>query len=171
MRFVKLILPVMALAVLAGCGYRLAGRKGDVGAGRTISVPTFTNATVNYRVEQRMSEAVRKELARTTHYKVTSGPVGDVVVSGEVVGYGISPTVFDDAGRASQYALSVSMKVLVTEPSTGKVLLRNDSMPLRDSFQLSQNPGDFVPEDPAALDRLAQSFASVIVAAIVHRNP
>jgi len=171
MRFVKLILPLMILAVFAGCGYRLAARKGDVGGGQTISVPTFANSTVSYRIEQRMSEAVRKELARTTHYKVTSGSTGDVVVRGEVVSYGTNPTVFDDAGRASQYAVSVAMKVLVTETSTGKVLLQNDSMPFRDSFQLSQNPSDFVLEDPAALDRLAERFASVIVAAIVHRQP
>ena len=167
----KLILPVVTASVIAGCGYRLAARKGDVGTGQTISVRTFANSTVNYRIEQRISEAVRKELARTTHYKVTSGPTGDIVVQGEVVSYGTTPTVFDDAGRASQYAVGVSMKVLVTEASTGKVLLQNDSMPFRESFQLSQNPSDFVLEDPAALDRLSERFASVIVAAIVHRQP
>lgn len=171
MSVVKLILPVMTLAVFGGCGYRLAARKGDVGTGKTISVPTFANNTVSYRIEQRMSEAVRKELARTTHYKVTSGSTGDIVVTGEVVGYGTNPTVFDDFGRASQYAIGVLMKVRVTEASTGKVLLQNDSMSFRDSFQLSQNPSDFVLEDPAALDRLAERFASVIVASIVHRQP
>jgi hypothetical protein len=153
---------------LAGCGYRLAARKGDVGSGKTIAVPTFVNATANYRIEQHMSEAVRKELARTTHYSVTSTDAGDVLVRGEVLSYSTSPTVFDDRGRAAQYAIAVSLKVVVTETATGKTLLQNDAMAFRENFQISQNAGEFVPEDPAALERLAARFASAVVASLVH---
>lgn len=168
MRFGKLVLTVLTVVSLAGCGYRLAARKGDVGSGRTIAVPTFANATTNYRIEQHMSEAVRKELARTTHFNVTPGETGDVVVIGQVLSYSTSPTVFDDRGRAAQYAITVLLKVLVTEASTGKTLLQNDGMTFRESYQISQNAGEFVPEDPAALDRLAARFASAIVASLVH---
>ena len=172
MRFWKLFLPtVLMLATLSGCGYRLAARKGDVGAGKTMAVPTFTNASLGYRIEQRMSEAIRRELAQNTHYRVTSGETGDVVLKGEVLGYGTGPTAFDNQGRASQYAISVTLKVVVTESATSKALFRNDSMTFLDTFQLSQTAGDFVPEDPAALDRLAARFASAIVADLVHRTP
>lgn len=167
MRSGKLVF-VLLLAMLAGCGYRLAARKGDVGAGRTLAVPTFVNSTNSYRLEQRVSEAVRREFARTTHYKVTSADSGDLVMKGEVVGYGTSPTVFDDRGRAAQYAVSVTLKILVTEPSTGKTLFQNDGMTFRDNFQLSQAAGDFVPEDPAAVNRIAERLASAVVAALVN---
>jgi hypothetical protein len=167
MRIPKLVL-ILALGLVSGCGYRLAARKGDLGGGRTLAVPTFTNSTNNYRIEQRISEAVRQEFARTTHYRVSSADSGDVLVRGEVISYGISPTVFDERGRAAQYSLSVAVKVVVTESSTGKVLFRNDGMTFRDNFQLSQTAGDFVPEDPAALNRIAERFASAVVAALVH---
>jgi hypothetical protein len=160
---------MVLLAAASGCGYRLAARKGDVGAGRTIAVPTFTNSTTSYRIEQGISEALRRELARTTHFKVTSVDSGDLVVNGEVTSYGISPTVFDDTGRASQYAVNVTLRVRISEPSTGKTLLQNDSMNFFDTFQLSRNSNEFVPEDPAALKRLAERFAAAIVAALVHR--
>lgn len=169
MRFGKLVLPLVMLSLCAGCGYRLAARKGDAGTGQTIAVPTFVNTTTNYRIEQRISEAVRKELARSTHYKVISGEAGDVVVRGQVLDYNTTPTVVDDNGRAAQYAMSVGLKVVVTETATGKTLLQNDSMSFRESFQLSSDAGQFVPEDPAALDRLGTRFASAIVAALVHR--
>jgi hypothetical protein len=91
-------------------------------------------------------------------------------MSGEVLGYGSTPTVFN-GGRASQYAISVQMKVIVTDISTGKVLFRNDNWDFRDSFQLSQAAGDFVPEDPAALERLADRFASSLVASLLHQQP
>ena len=170
MRFGKLVFPVLFLAALASCGYRLAARKGDAGAGQTIAVRTFANNTSRYRIEQRMSDALRKELARTTHYKVTSGDSGDVVVTGEVLDYAASPTVVDERGRASQYTIAVRIKVLVTETATGKALLKNDAMTFRETFQLSQSAGDFVPEDPAAVSRLAMRFATEIVAAVVHRQ-
>jgi hypothetical protein len=166
-RFAKTVF-ILLLTLTSGCGYRLAARKGDIGSGRSLAVPTFGNLTNTYRVEQRVSEALRQELARTTHYKVNSADNGDVVIRGDVVSYGIGPTVFDERGRAAQYSVSVILKVIVTEPSTGKTLFRNDSMTFRDSFQLSQTAGDFVPEDPAALNRIAERFASAIVAALVH---
>jgi hypothetical protein len=43
-------------------------------------------------------------------------------------------------------------------------------MTYRETFQLSQGAIDFVPEDPAAVSRLASRFASEIVAAVVHRQ-
>jgi outer membrane lipopolysaccharide assembly protein LptE/RlpB len=169
MRLRVLVLSLLVV-VLSGCGYRLASRKGDVGNGQTIAVPTFNNITYTYRIEQRMTESVRRELARRTHYKVTSADTGDVVLRGEVLSYSTSPTVFDPSGRAAQYALGLTMKVSITESATGKVLFENGSMSFRETFQLSQNAGDFVPEDPAAVDRMASSFASAVVAALVHRQ-
>jgi outer membrane lipopolysaccharide assembly protein LptE/RlpB len=167
MRFGKLAI-ILLIALSSGCGYRLAARKGDVGAGRTLAVPTFSNLTTTYRIEQRISEAVRQEFARTTHYKVTSADKGDVLIRGEVSGYGQSPTVFDSRGRAAQYTVSLQLKVIVTEVATGKTLFQNDAMTLRDNFQISQSASDFAPEDPAALARMAERFASAVAAALVH---
>ena len=160
----------LCVLLLSGCGYRLAARKGGSGEGRTIAVPTFANRTNGYRIEQRLSEAVRKELVRKTRYRVTTESAGDVVMAAEVLGYGSTPTVFSK-GRASQYAISVQLKVLVTDTSTGKVLFRNDNWDYRDSFQLSPTAGDFFPEDPAALERLADRFASSLVASLLHQQP
>jgi hypothetical protein len=64
--------------------------------------------------------------------------------------------------------VSLQLKIIVTEAATGKVLFRSDAMMLRDNFQISQSAGDFVPEDPAALTRMAERFASTVTAALVH---
>ncbi len=161
---------LLVILLLPGCGYRLAARRGGTGEGRTIAVPTFVNKTTGYRIEQRFSEAVRKELARKTRYHVTSEDTGDVVMAGEVLAYGSTPTVFV-AGRASQYAIAVQLKVVVTDTADGKVLFQSDNWDYRDSFQLSPSAGDFVPEDPAALERVADRFASSLIASLLHQNP
>jgi hypothetical protein len=166
------LLILLLLLLLSSCGYRLAARKGGSGEGRTIAVPTFANRapTGGYRVEQRISEAIRKELVRKTRYHVTSEETGDVVMAGELLNYvNTSPTVFNDKGRASQYAISVLLKVVVTDKATGKVLFRNDAWEHRDSFQLAPNAGDFVPEDPAAVARVADRLAAALVASLLHQ--
>jgi hypothetical protein len=168
MRSGKLVL--LLLLLLPSCGYRLAARKGGSGEGRTIAVPTFANRTTGYRIEQKISEAIRKELVRKTRYHVTTENAGDVVVAGEVLGYSnTSPTVFNEQARASQYAIAVTLKIVVTDTSSGKVLFRNDAWDYRDSFQLSSNAADFVPEDPAAVARLADRVAASLVASLMHQ--
>ena len=169
MRIGKSILPLLLLT-LAACGYRLAGTKGNSGAGQTIAVPTFTNRTTAYRVEQRISDSLRSELVRSTQFKVVPAETGDVVVSGEVVDYVASPILFNERGRASSYNISIGLKVVITDAKSRAVLFQNDHWVFREVFELGQNSAEFVPEDPAAVDRLARRFASSLVASLLHRK-
>lgn len=169
MRFAKLVLPVFLL-VLGGCGYQLATKRGNAGDGRTIAVPTFTNSTTTYRVEQRLSETLRRELVRRTRYKVVSGPSGDVVVTGEVRSYGAYPNTIT-AGRASSYIISVELRIVVTDARSGEVLFENPSWSFQENFELAPNSAEFVPEEPAAVDRVATRFASSLVASLLNRTP
>jgi hypothetical protein len=169
MRFVKLVLPLLIL-ISGGCGYKLATKRANAGDGRTIAVPTFTNATTTYRVEQRLSESLRRELIQRTRYKVVSGSSGDVLVSGEVRGYGASPSTII-SGRASSYIISVELKIVVTDTRTGEVLYQNPSMRFQENFEMAPNSVQFVPEEPAAVDRVAATFASSLVAALINPKP
>jgi hypothetical protein len=148
----------------------MATKRANAGDGRTIAVPTFTNSTTTYRVEQRVSEALRRELVRRTRYKVVSGSDGDVVVSGEVRSYGAFPNTIT-AGRASSYIISVELRIVVTDTRSGKILFQNPSWTFRENFELAPTSAEFVPEEPAAVDRVAVSFASSLVATLLNRNP
>jgi len=169
MRFLKLALPLWVL-ILGSCGYQLTTKRANAGDGRTIAVPTFTNATTTYRVEQRLSESLRRELVQRTRFKVVSGDSGDVLVSGVVLGYGASPSTIN-SGRASSYIISVEVRITVTDTRSGEVLYQNPSMRFQENFEMAPNSGQFVPEEPAAVDRVASAFASSLVAFLVNRNP
>ena len=158
----------LVLLLLSGCGYRLANKNFNAGQGQTIAVPTFVNKTTNYRIEQRLSEAVRQELIRRTRYTVTAQETGDVVMSGEVLSYLAVPVIFDQQGRGSAYSILVDMKVIVIDKKSGKELYRNDRFTYRDVFELAQNSADFVPEDTAAQERLAGRFASSLISTLMH---
>jgi hypothetical protein len=165
----KLVLLIcFSQALLFGCGYRLANKNLGGGSGQTIAVPTFTNRTTTYRIEQRMTEAVRQELIRRTRFKVVPDSSGDLVMSGEVLSYGAVPVIFNQQGRGSAYTMAVDLNVRLTDTKTGKVIFHNDRWAFREVFELSQTSADFVPEDSAALERLARRFASSLVASVMH---
>jgi len=169
MRLVKLALPILLL-ISGGCGYQLATKRANAGSGRTIAVPTFTNSITTYRIEQRISESLRRELVRRTKYRVVSDLSGDVVVSGEVLDYRTSPSTIT-AGRASSYVISVSLRIVVRDIRSGEVLFRNDGWTFQENFELAPNSAEFVPEEPAAVDRVGTTFASSLVAALLNRKP
>jgi len=131
-------------------------------------VPTFANKTTTYRIEQRVTEAVRQELIRRTRFKVVPQATGDLVMAGEVLNYAAVPVIFNQQGRGSAYTMLVDMSVRLTDTKTGKVVFQNDRWTFREVFELSQSSAEFVPEDTAALDRLARRFASSLVASAMH---
>jgi outer membrane lipopolysaccharide assembly protein LptE/RlpB len=164
---VRKLISLVCLAA-SGCGYHLANSQLNEGAGSTIAVPTFINRTTTYRIEQRLAEEVRRELIRRTRFKVVSDNAGDLLMSGEVLGYNAVPVIFNQQGRGSAYTMLVDLSVHVTDTRTGKVLFQNDRWSFREVFELSQSSSEFVPEDTAALDRLARHFASSLVASLLH---
>jgi Lipopolysaccharide-assembly len=155
----------------SSCAYRLAGKRLNNGVGMTIAVPTFTNRTTTYRIEQRITNAVREEFIKRTRYTVVPEESGDVVIAGEILSFIAVPVIFNDQGRGSSYSLLVDMSVRLTESSTGKVLFQNDRWTFREVFELAQNSSDFVPEDTPAVQRLARRFASTLVASVLSARP
>jgi len=137
----------------------------------TMAVPAFVNRTTTYRIEQRITDAVRQELIKRTRYKVVSEETGDVVMAGEVLSFIAVPIIFNEQGRGSSYSILVDMSVRLTESSTGKVLFQNDRWTFREVFELAQNSSDFVPEDTPAVERLARRFASTLVASVLSAKP
>jgi outer membrane lipopolysaccharide assembly protein LptE/RlpB len=162
----KLVLALFLL--VTGCGYRLANKNLGGGAGQTIAVPTFTNLTTTYRIEQRLTEAVRQELIRRTRFRVVSESAGDVLMSGDVLSYTAVPVIFNQQGRGSAYTMLIDLNVRLTDTKTGKILFQNNRWTFREVFELAQNSAEFVPEDTAALERLARRFASSLVASVMY---
>ena len=167
----KLIVIASLTFVTSGCGYRLAGKKMNRGDGQTIAVPTFANRTTTYRIEQRVTEAVRREFIRRTRFNVVPAETGDVVVAGEVLTFAAVPIIFNEQGRGSSYSILVDLNVKLTDTKTGAVLFQNNRWTFRDVFELAQNSAGFVPEDTPAIDRLARRFASSLVASVLRAKP
>ncbi len=148
----------------AGCGYRLAGGAIEVGEGRTLAVPMFDNLTSGFRIEQRLTAAVRRELVDRTRFRVVPDPAGDVVLDGQVLGVTAIPVILTDDGRGTGYTVTVDVGVRMIDNADGAVVFENPRWTFREFFELSDDAEGFVPEDSAAMERLSRRVAESLVA-------
>ena len=179
-----LCLCVSVAMFLSSCGYHVGGTSSRLPPGlKVIAVPALENQTNQYRVEQRMTQAVVREfLARTKYRVVSTEESADAVLHGAITSLESSPVVFDTTptpnaptsptattttARATTMLVSVHMKVSLEERETKKILYKNDDYLFREAYEISTDPGTFFDEQGPALDRMARDFASRLVADVV----
>lgn len=156
--------------VLASCGYHVAGRGSRLPSEiKTVAVPAFVNQTTRYRIEQRLTEAVVRELLNRTKYRVVPDPANaDAALFGEVTHIESNAVLFDAAtGRATTMVVTVKMRVRMEEVATKKTLWRNDAFVFREQFEISTDVASFFEEQDPALGRLAREFAATLVSALL----
>lgn len=166
--------PFALLLLLTGatvsCGYHVSGHADLLPKHiKSIAIPAFGNLTTRYRLAQRLPGALTREFILRTRYQVVADPnLADAVLRGVVVSYASYPTVFDPAtGRASSIQLSVVMQVTLTERATGAILFSRPNLEVRERYEISVDPGAYLEESDAALDRASRQVARAVVSAIL----
>ena len=122
-------LPVLAAVCLSGCaGYRLGSVNGDVAGAKTVEVQPFNNQTLQPRLGDAVTQALREQLQADSTYRLTTREPGDLVISGvlrqyerEGLGY-----LNRDAVTTQNYRVDVTAHVTVRERVSGKVILDRD---------------------------------------------
>jgi outer membrane lipopolysaccharide assembly protein LptE/RlpB len=164
-RIVRL-LPLTLALLVAGCGYHTAGSATHIPAGvRTIAVPVFATHAQAYHSEMALTQAVVRELDTRTRYRVltSASPDADAVLSGTILTQTSVPLTYDStSGETSSYLVTITVKVILTARD-GRVLYQNDALAYREQYQSTQDLSGFIREDPAAVNRLARSFAHALV--------
>jgi hypothetical protein len=109
-----------------GCaGYKVGPTNGLAAGEKSVQVVPFSNQTLEPRLGDAMTSALRKELQRDGTYKVATHDPGDIVVSGAIMQYNRSAQSFvaTDVITPRDYRVSLTTQVTVRERATGKVLL------------------------------------------------
>ena len=153
-----------------GCGYHTAGHSVTIPEGvHTIAIPAFVNQTQTYRIEQRLTSAVVREMLLRTRYRIVNSAEdsADATLRGTVLSTSTSPLTYDSqTGRASTMLVVVSMRVSLTDRQ-GKVLYQNPSYFFREEYQISRELTSFFEEDSPAFERLSQDFARTLVSNVL----
>jgi outer membrane lipopolysaccharide assembly protein LptE/RlpB len=164
------LLAIPLLVLMTSCGYHVAGRADLLPATvKTIAVPAFGNATIRYKLTDRVPQAISRELLTRTRYKVVSDVnEADAVLRGNIINYFAYSTIYDPVkSRATAVELHLVMQVTLTERATGKVLFTRPSFEVNERYEISIDPNQYFEESDVALDRVSQQAARLVVSAIL----
>ncbi|HVH87782.1 MAG TPA: LptE family protein [Terriglobales bacterium] len=156
---------------LSGCGYHTSNHaQVRLPSGiDTIAVPIFANKTSSYRAEEVLTQAVIREFANRSPYRVVPKDDGtaDAVLRGTVVGSNVYPLTYDSqTGRQSSAIVQINMSIRLVDKH-GKTLFDNPNYSFREQYQVSREVTSFFDESPPAVDRLSRDFAHTLVAEIL----
>lgn len=125
MRRASLAVALVA-ALLGGCaGYRLGPTNGESAGARSIQINPFLSDTVEPRLGEAVTAALRKRLQQDGTYRLATQNDGDIVVTGSIIRFERGELSFQpsDVLTVRDYNLSLVAQVTAVERSTGRTNL------------------------------------------------
>lgn len=149
-----------ALAIFsAGCaGYHLGPVNTGVAAGaKSIEVAPFNNQTLQPRLGDAVTLALRERLQTDGTYRLATRKPGDIVVSGVITDYRREGTSFlrTDVTTAVNYRVNLTAHITVRERATNKLLLDKNVT----GYTLIQVGTDLAESERQSLPLLAEDLA------------
>lgn len=167
-RILRVAGPWALVLLLAGtaCGYRLAGTSSVLPDHvKIIAVVSFANQTERPEIEQRVTEAVARELSRRGRYEVVADPAkADAVLAGTVTSYRTIPVEFTTEGREARTEATLTIQATLRETASDEILWSQSGLIFKEQFDVteeSRNEG-FIYLESLALDALARGVAGVL---------
>jgi hypothetical protein len=150
---------ICMMAVLsAGCaGYHLGPVNGVVAGEKSIEIVPFNNQTLQPRLGDAVTQALRERLQTDGTYRLATRNPGDVVVTGVITDYQREGVGFlrTDVTTAENYRVEITAHVKVRDRATTKVLLDKNV----NGFTLVQVGTDLADAERQSLPLLAEDLA------------
>ena len=154
-----------AMLFVAGCaGYRLGPANDVVAGAKSIEVFPFNNQTLQPRLGDSVTQALREHLQTDGTYHLATRGGADAVMTGVIKRYyrvGVSFLNTDVTSTAS-YRVGVVAHVVVRESGSGKVLLEKDIT----GFTLLNVGTDLASVERQSMPLLADDLARNITVAL-----
>lgn len=123
--FLVILVVGFAATLLCSCaGYKLGPVGGAVAGGKSIQVNPFKNQTIEPRLGEAVTSAVRKRIQTDGTFKLDTGGTGDIVLNGVITEYNRSPASFqpNDLISVRDYYVEMKAEITAVERSTGRVI-------------------------------------------------
>jgi outer membrane lipopolysaccharide assembly protein LptE/RlpB len=155
----------LAALALAGCGYALVGRATNLPADvRRVYLKPLENRTQRAQVEQILTRAIADELLNRQRFVVVNDAASaDAELSGAVVGFGVTPVTFDPDGRATEYEISITARVLFRRAASDEVLWANERYEFRENYPVEVSEAEYFDRENLAIEEVAGNFAETMV--------
>ena len=158
----QIFFAICGMAILsASCaGYHLGPVNGAVAGGKSIEIVPFNNQTLQPRLGDAVTRALRERMQTDgTYHLATRGP-GDVVVTGVITDYHREGVSFlrSDVATAENYRVDLTAHVTARDRVTGKVLLDKKVV----GYTLVQVGTDLTEAERQSLPLLSEDLARSI---------
>lgn len=162
MRALKSFLFALSTAVFTGCAsYHLGPTGGAVAGEKSVEVLPFNNQTLQPRLGDALTQAIRQRLQADATYHLATRQPGDLVVTGVITHYGREGLNFanNDVATPENYRVGLTAHVTVRERATGKLVLEKDLK----AFSLVHVGPDLASAERQSLPLMANDFARDLV--------
>lgn len=110
---------------------------------RTVHVPMFKNPTFQRGLEVELTDAIIKEIQRSTPWKVADGSVAETSLSGTITGATMRQlTTNRDSGLAQELSFTITVDFDWVDARSGKALASRRAFSASDTFVPSQPVGE-----------------------------
>lgn len=155
------LLAIISALLLPACAaYRLDSTfRRDVG---TVAVPVFGNTTYAYGLEADLTDALIKEIHRTTPYKVVASQNADTIFEGTIIDTDLNTLVADaETGLGQELAVSITVNFEWRSRRSGEVYISRRSFTASDVFVPDRDAGERLETGQfRAVDRLAKDLVT-----------
>jgi len=161
MRLLLTITICLTLYAFCGCaGYKLGPSNGIAAGERSIQVTPFSNQTMEPRLGDAVTMALRRELQRDGTFRVATHGEADIALTGVLTHFTRHELSFvpHDVLTVRDYRVSVIAHVTAREISSGKVLLDRDVT----NYTLVRFDNDLVSAERQAMPVLANDLATTV---------
>lgn len=161
-QFLQCLLATGLTFLLGSCAGYKVGPSNELAAGeKTVQITPFANQTLEPRLGDAVTSALRKELQRDGTYRLATREAGDIVVNGTVMRYlrqeqTLTP---EDVVSVQDYRIALTAHVTARDRATGKVLL---DQPVT-GYTLLRVGSDLTSAERQALPLIAADLARQVV--------
>ena len=166
MRLPAVLSITFALLALSGCGYHTLGAATHLPPDvKTLAVPVFATRTEAYHTETVMTNAVIREFAARTRFRVTpnADADADAVLRGTILKEAVAPLTYNSSTQESSSFLITIVASVTLTGRDGRILYENKNYVFRQQYQSTTDLPTFIQENPAAIERLSRAFARQLV--------
>jgi outer membrane lipopolysaccharide assembly protein LptE/RlpB len=122
----KAIAAILLCAITVGCGV-YSFSSSSLGGVKTISVPEFDNKSLQYGLQQDLTQKLIDRFIQDNTLKVVAASDADAILRGEVVRYERVAYTYDKGDNVSEYKVNIYVN-FVLERKGGKVLLERQNL-------------------------------------------
>ena len=162
-----LTLALVSLALTA-CGYSFQGTlPQDI---QTIAVPIFANRTSQPNVDSIITRAVVQAFVTNGRLRVVRVAEADVILEGEVVGYGVFPIAFDPTLSIQEYRVGVTLNLRMRDVRRNTVLFQQNGVSEQADFRATGAAvSTTISIEETALTAAAGQIARTVVSLAIDR--